>query len=276
MFAPPNMPTPSNHKSEIPGSKFEMERAAACVFVCQFLARAFGYPDPEEWARFSHPECRRLFAEAVGSARLTDDKALADSVQELVSHITPDGYELFYLDYVEAFGHAARGRCPLNEIEYGDLKADPLFQPHRLADLGAFYRAFGLELGEGAPERHDHISLEFEFMSVLWAKELYALENDAGGELAAVCRGARRMFLREHLGRWVPAFARRLSRFFEQGTMHALAGFTREWVEAECRHADVTPGSEDILLRSVDEVAESLCSSCGITSLPPGAGAPEG
>jgi TorA maturation chaperone TorD len=270
------MPIPSNTQSKISDLKSEIQKAAACVFVHQFLSRAFAYPTPEEWACLSNPESRRLFVEAVELARLTDDKALVDAARELALKIAADGYELFYQDYVEAFGHAARGRCPLNEIEYGDLKADPLFQPHRLADLGAFYRAFGLELGEESCERHDHISLEFEFMSVLWAKELYALERDEKGELASICRGARRMFLREHLGRWVPAFARRLSRFFEQGSLHALACFTREWVEAECRHSDVTPGSEDILLRSVDEVSESLCSSCGITSLPPGAGAPEG
>lgn len=276
MSAPTNMPIPSDQKSEIRNPKSEIERAAACVFVHQFLARAFGYPNPEEWARLSHPDCLNLLVEAVGLARLTEDKALMQNARELAEKITPDGYELFYLDYVEAFGHAARGRCPLNEIEYGDLKADPLFQPHRLADLGAFYRAFGLELGEGSSERHDHIALEFEFMSVLWAKELYSLEGAEREELASICRGARKMFLKEHLGRWVPAFARRLSRFFEQGSMHALAVFTRDWVESECRHSDVIPGSEDILLRSVDEVSESLCTSCGITSLPPGATAPEG
>jgi hypothetical protein len=33
----------------------------------------------------------------------------------------------------------------------------------------------------------------------------------------------------------------------------------------------VTSGSEDLLLRPVDEVSDSLCASCGITNLPPGA-----
>ena len=60
----------------------------------------------------------------------------------------PDGFDSFLNAYLAAFGHAARGSCPLNEIEYGDIKADPLFQPHRLADLAAFYRAFGLEVAE--------------------------------------------------------------------------------------------------------------------------------
>ena len=62
----------------------------------------------------------------------------------------------------------------MNEIEYGDAQADPLFQPHRLADLAAFYRAFGLELAADAAERQDHLCIELEFMSVLAAKEGYA------------------------------------------------------------------------------------------------------
>lgn len=255
------MPTPSDEK-------FDIQRAAACVFIYQFLARTYQYPNPEVWQWLSHEERRSTFLSAV---RSVDGGPLLERARELAVCLAPDKYESFYSDYLEAFGHAARGRCPINEIEYGDLKADPLFQPHRLADLAAFYRAFGLQVDEEASERHDHIGFELEFMSVLWVKELYALENEPEGQLLAVCREARRTFLREHLGRWVPAFARRLSRFAEGESLRALAGFTREWVEMECRRAGVAAGSEDVLLRSVDEAAESLCASCGITSLPPGA-----
>ena len=37
----------------------------------------------------------------------------------------------------------------------------------------------------------------------------------------------------------------------------------------------VAAGSEDLLLRPVDEAPESLCSSCGLAPLPPGAIAPQ-
>jgi DMSO reductase family type II enzyme chaperone len=159
----------------------------------------------------------------------------------------------------------------LNEIEYGDLKADPLFQPHRLADLAAFYRAFGLEVATDADERHDHICLELEFLCVLASKEAYALENQLDADELAICRGAQKKFLREHLGRWTPAFARRLAAATNDGVFRALAEFTRAFVEAECAHFGVNPGSEDLLLRPVDEAAESMCGSCGLANLPPGA-----
>jgi TorA maturation chaperone TorD len=159
----------------------------------------------------------------------------------------------------------------LNEIEYGDLKADPLFQPHRLADLGAFYRAFGLEVAGDADERHDHICMELEFMSVLAMKEAYALEHQLDAEQLAQCRDAQKKFLREHLGRWASAFARRLAAATDEPSLRSLAGFTRGFIEAECAGCGVKPGSEDLLLRPVDEAADRMCDSCGIASLPPGA-----
>ena len=139
-------------------------------------------------------------------------QGLDKTAAALTAQLRRDNFELFQAACVTAFGHAARGDCPLNEIEYGDLKADPLFQPHRLADLAAFYRAFGLEVANGAAERPDHIGMELEFMSVLAAKEAYAYEHQLDDDQCALCRDAQKKFLREHLGRWSPGFARRLAR----------------------------------------------------------------
>jgi TorA maturation chaperone TorD len=191
------------------------------------------------------------------------------TARRLLEHLKPDSYTTFELDYIACFGHTVRGDCPMNEIEYGDIKADPLFQPHRLADVGAFYAAFGLEIGQDAAERQDHISIELELMSVLAAKEAYAIQFD-DAQLSLV-RDAQKKFLREHLGRWTPAFTRRLSRMAGDGALGALAEFTREFISADCARFNVTPGSEDLLLRPIDDSLETLCASCGITSLPPGA-----
>jgi DMSO reductase family type II enzyme chaperone len=193
------------------------------------------------------------------------------AARKLSGRLKPDGYTAFESDYITCFGHTVRGDCPMNEIEYGDIKADPLFQPHRLADLGAFYAAFGLEIGQDAAERQDHISIELEFMSVLAAKEAYALEHQFDDAQLLLVRDAQKKFLCEHLGRWTPAFTRRLSRMAGDGALGALADFTREFISADCVRLNVTPGSEDLLLRPIDDSLETLCASCGITSLPPGA-----
>jgi len=244
--------------------------AMARSFLSRFPAQ--GYQDPTEhgWGRLTEVTFRDLLQSAVRASAATTP-ALGQIVAALLSQLKPELFEPFLTAYLAAFGHAARGRCPLNEIEYGDIKADPLFQPHRLADLAAFYRAFGLDVAEDADERHDHICLELEFMCVLAAKEAYALEHQLDAEALSVCRDAQRRFLREHLGRWTPAFARRLARMAAGNPLGTLANFTRAFVEAECDRFGVPAGSDDLLLRPVDEATESLCNSCGFSQLPPGA-----
>jgi TorA maturation chaperone TorD len=155
----------------------------------------------------------------------------------------------------------------LNEIEYGGIKADPLFQPHGLADLAAFYHAFGLQVAEDAGERQDHLCLELEFMCVLAARESYALEHNSDRENLELGRDAQRKFLREHLARWTPAFARRLTRMAGDTTLGALADLTAAFIQAECARCGVAPGSDELLLRPVEEAAESLCQSCGVTPM---------
>jgi TorA maturation chaperone TorD len=141
-----------------------------------------------------------------------------------------------------------------------------LFQPHRLADLAAFYRAFGLEVAEDAAERHDHISLELEFLCVLAAKEAYALEHQLDPDSVAHCREAQRQFLRDHPGRWLPAFSRRLAGATEQPELRALAHLTFAFVQSECARFGVEPGSHELMLRPVDEAADRVCESCGIAN----------
>ena len=49
--------------------------------------------------------------------------------------------------------------------------------------------------------------------------------------------------LREHLGRWAPAFARRLARTTTNETLHTLAEFAREFISMDCTRFGLTPGS---------------------------------
>jgi DMSO reductase family type II enzyme chaperone len=252
------------------GLQAAIDQAVARAFLYQFLARAFEDPAMENWNWLTDPSTHAALRSAVGAlADRTGD--LGKPTPALTARLRIDRFEQFQIAYVTAFGHAARGDCPLNEIEYGDLRADPLFQPHRLADLAAFYRAFGLEVADNAAERPDHIGMELEFMSVLAAKEAYAHEHQMDDDQCALCLDAQRKFLREHLGRWSPAFARRLARAATDETLAALAEFTRDFMAAECARFGLAVGSEDLLLRPVDEAAESLCNSCGLQNLPPGA-----
>jgi DMSO reductase family type II enzyme chaperone len=252
---PPQGGTPNRLQTAI-------DLAMARSFIHRYLAKAYEDPTPESW---------RWLCNAGTQASLRAAWTTVAAGPLPPATFSPDAFPSFLNACLAAFGHAARGSCPLNEIEYGDIKADPLFQPHRLADLAAFYRAFGLEVATDAGERHDHICLELEFMCVLAAKEAYALEHQFEADELALCRDAQRKFLREHLGRWTPAFARRLAAATREPALRALAGLTRAFVESECARFGVPPGSEELLLRPVNEAADRMCDSCGIANLPPGA-----
>ena len=270
--------------SQRPGEQNRLPGSAAAIGVLQeaidsamaraslyrFLAQAYEDPTEEGWTRMAASDCLQILEAAFLTLAATAP-AVAATADAFLSQLRPEAFESFHASYLAAFGHAARGRCPLNEIEYGDIKADPLFQPHRLADLAAFYHAFGLEVAADAGERQDHICLELEFMCVLAAKEAYALEHQLDTQDLSLCRDAQKQFLREHLGRWTPAFARRLARMAGDTALGALANLTCAFVEAECARYGIAPGSEDLLLRPVIATAESMCDSCGVTQLPPGA-----
>jgi len=241
--------------------------AVARSFIYRFLAKAYEDPMSDSWRWLTN-------AQTINSLRTANafvGQTLLPSAEALIKSLQPAAFKAFFNAYLAAFGHAARGSCPLNEIEYGDIKADPLFQPHRLANLAAFYRAFGLEVASDAGERHDHLCLELEFMCVLVAKEAYALEHQLEADELAFCRDAQKKFLREHLGRWTPGFARRLAAATNELALRTLATFTRAFVESECVRFGVNPGSEELSLRPVDEAADRMCDSCGIAKLPPGA-----
>ncbi len=255
------------------GSRNSIDVGLARSLLHQFLARAFADPMVETWAWLTSADTHSAVLSAVRTLTL-GSPGLEDSAATLIARLRHVSFESFQTAFVTAFGHAARGDCPLNEIEYGDLHADPLFQPHRLADLAAFYRAFGLEVAAAAAERPDHIGMELEFMAVLAAKEAYAHVHEADADRCALCRDAQKKFLREHLGRWAPAFARRLARAATDDALAALAEFMRDFIVAECAHFGLPPGSEDLLLRPVDEASDSLCGSCGLNQLPPGVAAP--
>ncbi len=249
----------------------EIDTALALSYLCRFLAKAFEDPDPEGWRWLTGESTKSDFWLAVTQLAPAAPASFADAARELTKRFELDAWNDFHHSYVECFGHTVRGDCPMNEIEYADIKADPLFQPHRLADISAFYVAFGLEMAPDAAERQDHISIELEFLSVLAAKEAYAMERQFDDEKIDLCREARKKFLREHLGRWAPAFARGLARMAGDTPLGALAGFLREYITEDCSRLNIAPGSEDLLFRPIDESSESLCASCGITNLPPGA-----
>lgn len=115
------------------------------------------------------------------------------------------------------FSHVHSRDCPQYETDH--LAREVWRQSQDLADLGGFYRAFGLE---ESGERVDHVSVELEFLHVLAYKRVWALERSEA-EHAEVCRLAEETFLRDHVLRWLPDVAERLA-VLGAGSAYASVG----------------------------------------------------
>lgn len=161
------------------------------------------------------------------------------------------------------FGHSARGAVPPYETEYG---AEALFQqPQEMGDLMGFYNAFGLALNGRQHERADHVSCECEFLCFLALKEAYALEHGDDSMLEET-RKAERLFLRDHLARFLPAFAKKLVREDAGGLYGFLGGVGYGFIVLECARFSVRLGPENLTLRPADD--ERVPMACGSGECP--------
>jgi TorA maturation chaperone TorD len=195
-------------------------------------------------ARLASDEGARALADA---AALLDVDGKTDLSARALRLARPDGVDDIEDSFQRLFGHTARGAISPYETEYGE---DSLFLPaQEMSDLAAFYRAFGLTVNAAAHERLDHIACQCEFLMVLARKEAYALERDDAA-LAEAAGLAARLFLRDHLGRWAPAFAGKLARTDPDGFYGALGDLCHAVVVAECARLGVAAGPELLRLRS--------------------------
>jgi TorA maturation chaperone TorD len=141
----------------------------------------------------------------------------------------------------QVFGLALGKSAPPCETEYCPA-ALTFYRAQQLADIAGFYRAFALELNREQPERHDHISVELEFMAHLITKELAAKQGGLT-EQAAVCREAQKKFFQDHIAWWVPAFGQLLRRAAVDGLYSALALALGPFIAGERAVLDVPPAA---------------------------------
>lgn len=255
------MPTPSE-----PAAPALDDLALARSAIWDALALGFRPPTDETVARLASPEGARTLADAAAALDVAGGSAgLAPLVLALAVD-PPATVEDLARCYGRLFGHTARGAAPPYETEYGE---DSLWAPPReMSDLGGFFQAFGLRLDARTRERPDHVACECEFLLVLARKEARALAlgDEAVREVTA---GAARLFLRDHIGRWAPAFEARLVRLDPDGFYGALGRLLGTFVAVECARTDVTAGPVFLRLRSA--APDDTPAACGPVVAGPGA-----
>lgn len=212
---------------------------------------------------------------ALSAAAATIDSGNEGRLGSLLLRLRPQVGSLSDLSssFFRLFGHTARGTISPYETEYG---SEAMFQqPHDLGDLNGFYLAFGLTLKLDEHERPDHISCECEFLSFLALKESYALEK-GNLSMSEEARKATRLFLRDHLARFTPAFAKKLRSEDPGGFYDTLGELCVQFVNGECARFDVPAGVETLGLRpAVDDRMPMACGSGVECAAMPGVFNPE-
>lgn len=234
----------------------EIDLAFCRAVLYSALALGFRPPTEETVDRLVSEEGATALAKA--AAILDADSAAG--LRSAALNLSADKATLYALShsYRCLFGHTAHGSVPPYETEYG---SEALFQqPQELGDLAGFYLAFGLTLNPAEHERADHVSCEFEFLSFLALKEAYALETGDTSMLEEV-RKAARLFLRDHLGRFEPAFARKLVTEGRESFYGNLGELCLRFVTVECARLGVPLGPENLSLRPATD--DSVPMACG-------------
>ncbi len=230
----------------------ECEHALCRGILYDALALGFRHPAEETLARLGSVEGIGSLADAAAVL----DPELPDRVWKLAGRA--DDPEALSSAFRVLFGHTARGAVPPYETEYG---VEGLFlQPQEMGDIGGFFRAFGLVVDAASHERTDHIGCECEFLRFLCQKEAYALDTEDEGMLQEI-RKAQCLFLKDHLGRFGPAFGRRVAREDSGGFYGALGELCAAFIEVECRRANVPAGPEQLQLRSA--LPDNVPMACG-------------
>lgn len=199
--------------------------ARSTLYWCFSLA--CGYPTAERFRTL-----REDALPAAHAAALIACKDLAPRLESLVRHLGGVDLEELQSQYHVALGHLPLPDCPAYESGY---LGDNIFrQAHVMADVGGFYRAFGLRAGRRERERVDHVTTELEFMRFLTRKEAFARVHHGRPQID-ICRRAQRRFWREHLGVWLPTFAMFLTARVQSGFYGDLAQAIVTFTEAESR-----------------------------------------
>jgi len=125
-----------------------------------------------------------------------------------------------------------------------------------LADVSGFLRAFGLK---PRTDRADHVVSELELLAFLCVKEGVALGSGEAPQ-ARLCHEARAAFLRDHAGRWLPAYQRALAARAPRSIYTSLVDLVRMIVETDAAAVGVSP--EEI--QEVPSVGDASPPTCGV------------
>jgi nitrate reductase assembly molybdenum cofactor insertion protein NarJ len=175
------------------------------------------------------PPTAELLDEIESLAVVLYDVDEAPELEDLLVAVRSTDVESVSAQHASLF----RGKVLVAPYE-GSYELDPIRQGRQMADVAAFYLAFGAEAHGPAAERPDFVGCELEFLSFLELRRLAALEAD---EVATAA---------------------------EHGYYRSLADFGASLLEAELSRLELTP--TPLSRRRPGASADASTFECGAVS----------
>lgn len=177
-----------------------IDESLGLAVLYRLLASIALYPEPAGVARLRDADTKLMAAEALRAIGAEEGACKAfDRLLIVAQSTSPMGWQS---EYVSVFGHAASKDCSPYASDYGI--GSVFQQAQKLADLSAYYAAFGLQTQR--EERADHIAVELEFMGYLCHRKAVCIAETRSDEDAAQLEAAREAFMRQFLAPWAFSF----------------------------------------------------------------------
>jgi nitrate reductase assembly molybdenum cofactor insertion protein NarJ len=224
------------------------------VYLYKLLSELLSYPDAKGWELMEEMfQYMDLLSKGEFTKPLHDFKDYMSK-----SSVSLEELQSEYLSFFDMGGVVSP-----YESEYVREKISR--KPTIIADIAGFYKAFGFEVQgtEGYKEVLDHISVELEFMAILYLKKLDTQEqNDP--EKTEIVDDAVSNFLKDHLAGWGLFYCSLIQEsngpVFYKKTGNVLATLLQEEVKEHSLNLDALQRG---IVRPAAKKAEKEGLSCG-------------
>ncbi|HWP31142.1 MAG TPA: molecular chaperone TorD family protein [Fimbriimonadales bacterium] len=203
-----------------------LKKATRCLLraaLYRALAKAYSYPVAGTKEAIIENLTRVL------ETRDLLPSTLSNAVKDALAPLLTLENENLESEYLRVFTHVCAADCNPCESSY---VCKHLFQvSQNMANLSGFYRNFGVE---PTGERHDHVSVELEFLGYLAFREARE-EAEGRASKAREVRRAQKLFLERHLGRWFLTFAFLVKRKAQEGVFYEFTELAEMLLDSEVK-----------------------------------------
>jgi len=188
-----------------------------------FLARVYRKElTPEMLARIKDPDFRDVLSSL--EVQLGDD-FFSVPEEELIEHLS--------IEYTRLFLGPGRHISPHESIHYERDDGD--WGKHwggSTVEVKKFVESLGLKYKESDTSIPDHISVELELMQKVIEKEKQAWSENEGKDALHYLK-IEKMFMDDHLSKWIPQFCDKIFSEAEVPFYREMARITRDFIDLE-------------------------------------------